>query len=45
MKTDAVNRIVVEGYLKDNTLATATSKDGVEYISGNITVATVDGME
>ena len=45
MKKDAVNRIVVEGYLKDNTLATATSKDGVEYISGNITVATVDGME
>ena len=45
MKKDAVNRIVVEGYLKDNTLATATSKDGAEYISGNITVATVDGME
>lgn len=45
MKTDAVNRIVVEGYLKDNTLATGTDKDGKEYISGNITVATVDGME
>lgn len=38
------NRIVVEGYLKDNTLDVATGKQG-DYIGGNITVATTDGME